>query len=188
VRWFFNDRLSPWLLASVELEMREKQYYTALHLMLLGAEILSGFSAGRSPDVGTFCAFLERYVNRIMRASVRNPLSGRGIAGGALDGKKNLTLAEILWASFRCGFAEACAVYPGGSLAERSRYYYRSGRVIGVRLDIRSFHRDFVEGCRRYYADVYGDYLVRQKFIRRFDQLLRTGKEHRGRAEGNSGR
>jgi len=179
VRWFFNDRFFPWLLAGAAGEMREKRFYTALHLMLLGAEILSGFSEGRSPDRESFCAFLERYVNRILRTRLRVPPPRRSLAEPEKGGRAQRRIAEILWDSLHRGFAEGCAAYAGGSLAEHSRYYYRCGRIMGLRLDVTRFHRDFEKGCRRFRADVYGDYLVRQMFIRRFDQIFETQRDRR---------
>jgi hypothetical protein len=185
VEWYFNDRFSRWLLDSVGVEMREKQHPTALHLMLLGIEVLSGFLEGRQPDLETFSAFVEKYLSPALRTRVKNPLLRRGMAPPALDGKPQLSIAELLWASPRSGYRDACAAFPGASIAEHSHYYVRYYARVGLRIDIRKFHRDFLAGFKRYYADVYSDYLVRQRFLARFDQLFR-GK--RGKKNGASGR
>ncbi|MEI6633337.1 MAG: hypothetical protein WCP22_05890 [Chlamydiota bacterium] len=181
VEWYFNDRFSRWLLDSVEAEMQAGQYYTALHLMLLGIEVLSGFLDGRRPDLETFSAFVEKYMSPALRARVRTPPLMRGMAPPALDGKAQLTVAELLWASPRSGYRDACAAFPGASIAEHSRYFIRCYSRVGVRIDIRKFHRDFLAGFRKYYADVYSDYLVRQRFLARFDQLFG------GRGKGGTG-
>lgn len=172
VEWYFNDRLSRWLLDSVAVEMREKQYATALHLMLLGIEVLSGFLEGREPDIETFVAFIKKYMSPALSGRVRNPLLKRGIAPPALDGKAQITVAEVLWASPRAGYRAACAAFPGASIAEQSHYYVRCYARVGLRIDIRAFHRDFLSGYKRYYAEVYSDYLVRQRFLARFEQLF----------------
>jgi len=184
VEWYFNDRFSRWLLDSVEAEMQAKQYYTALHLMLLGIEVLSGFLEGRQPDLETFSVFVEKYLSPALRGRVRNPLFRRGMAPPALDGKAQLTVAELLWASPRSGYRDACAAFPGASIAEHSHYYIRCYSRVGLRINIRKFHRDFLAGFRKYYADVYSDYLVRQRFLARFDQLFRGKK----RSETEDGR
>lgn len=183
IEWYFNDRLSRWLLDSVEAEMQAKQHQTAMHLMLLGIEILSGFREGRRPDLGTFVAFIDRYMSPAFRARARNPLLGRGIAPTELDGKAQLTAAELLWASLRAGYRDGCAAFPGASVAARSHYYVRHYARIGLRVDIRSFRSDFLSAFRTYYADVYSDYLVRQRFLARFDQLFGGGKTARRTTE-----
>lgn len=185
VEWYFNDRFSRWLLDSVEVEMREKQYPTALHLMLLGIEVLSGFLEGRQPDIGTFSAFVGKYMGPALRGRVRNPLLGRGIAPPALDAKAQLTVAELLWVSLGSGYRDACAAFPGASIAAQSHYFVRYYSRVGLRIDIRKFHRAFLAGFKKYYADVYSDYLVRQRFLARFDQLFR-GRQANTREKGAS--
>ena len=171
LKWFFAERFSARLLASVDILMREMQFASALYLMLLGVEILSGFYEGAQPDRETFCAFISRYMDGVLSLRAPNPLHRRGVAGGSRDGKGRLTFAEFLWALFRCGFADVCAAYPGGSIAEHSRYYCRYYSRVGLRLEIHKFYKDFVRAYHRYYSDAVSDYLVRQKFVRRFDQL-----------------
>ena len=188
IEWYFNDRFSRWLLGSVEAEMRARQHQTAMHLMLLGIEVLSGFREGRRPDLATFTAFVEHYLSPALRARVRNPLLRCGIAPPELDGSAQLTVAELLWASLRAGYRDACAAFPGASVAERSHYYVRCYARIGLRVDIQSFRRDFLAGYRAYYADVYSDYLVRQRFLTRFDQLFKGKRRARGTPYALSGK
>ena len=169
---FFRERLDRWLLDSVDCQMKEKNFYPALYLMLITVEVLSGFMEGGKPGVDTFCAFVSKYFGAIFSSRVPNPLYRSGLVDRKLSGKKELTFSEMLWAFFRCGFADACTVYPGASLTARSRYYFRYYNRIGLRMDIGRFHRDFVRACRAYRSDVVSDYLVRQKFIRRFNQVF----------------
>ena len=175
VEWYLNERFSAWLIDAVAAAMREKRYGAALHLMLLGIEVLSGFLEGSEPDIRTFCAFIGKYMSPALSARVRNPLHGLGIAPPPLDAKPRLSVAEILWASPRAGFRAACAAFPGASIAERSHYYVRCYARVGLRIDICKFHDDFLSGFRRYYAEVYSDYLVRQRFLARFDRIFGRG-------------
>jgi hypothetical protein len=175
IKWFLDERFSPRLLKSIELEMREKQFYSGLHLMLLGVEILSGFLAGREPGVETFCSFMKRYFDRLLSSSARPPRYRRGVVDRDPDGRPPRSIAEVIWWAFRCGYRDSGAVYPGGSLAERSRYYCRCYRRVGLRLDVHKFYRDFLRAYQSYSSDAYSDYLVRQRFVRRFDQLFGGG-------------
>lgn len=182
IRWFFNRRFTPWLLESVELQMREKRWYAAAYLMVLGMEILGGFLEGRAPGLETFLAFTNRYLNRIMSSRMPNPLLAHGAAPGEVSEKSQVSVAELLWASVRRGFSAMCGFYPGISIVERSHYYGRRCRRIGFRVDIHKLHHDFARACRDYTDDVCGDYLVRQRFLKRFDELC--GKAKRKRGEG----
>lgn len=179
IKWFLDERFSRRLLRSVELEMREKQFYSALHLMLLGVEILSGFLEGVEPGVETFCSFVKRYFSRVLSSRARAPLCRQGIIDRGPDGRAPRSIAEVIWRAFRCGFNDSSAVYPGGSLAERSRYYCRCYTRVGLRLDVHKFYRDFLRAYHAYSSDAYSDYLVRQKFVRRFDQLFGAGPRAR---------
>jgi hypothetical protein len=171
IDWFFNNRLSPWLLKGVDLQMKGKQFYVALYLMLLTVDILSGFYQGKRANLGTFSAFMSRYFGDVLTRRATNPLYRRGIAPKGLNARRRITFVEILWVSLRYGLAERCMVYPHVSLTERSRYYCKCYKRVGLRLDIHTFYKDFVRACREYGDNVYGDYFVRQRFIKRFDQL-----------------
>jgi hypothetical protein len=179
IKWFLDERFSRRLLRSIELEMRERQFYCALYLMLLGVEILSGFFEGREPGVETFCSFVERYFSRLLSSRARPTLCRRGIVDREPDGRSHGSIAEVIWLIFRCGFRDSCAVYARGSLAERSRYYCRCYKRVGLRLDVHKFYRDFLRAYRAYSSDAYSDYLVRQKFVTRFDQLFGGGPHAR---------
>ena len=163
------------MIKSVELEMRGKQFYVALYLMLNTVEILSGFLEGKKPNSDTFNAFINRYFNEILGTNAPSPIYRRGLADRKLNLKKRITFMEMLWICLHYGLTDACMVYPRVSLTERSRYYCKYYRVVGLRLDIRKFYRDFLRAYRAYRDDVYSDYLVRQKFIRRFDRAF-SGK------------
>jgi hypothetical protein len=172
IKWFLDDRFSRWLLRSIECELRERQFYCALYLMLLGVEILSGFFEGREPGVETFCSFVKRYFSRPLSIRARGLLFRRGAAGRGREGRSPGSIAEAIWWIFRCGFMDSCAVYPGGSLVERSRYYCRCYKKVGLRLDVHKFHRDFLRAYRAYSSDTYSDYFMRRKFVARFDRLF----------------
>ncbi|MDD5555704.1 MAG: hypothetical protein PHN82_00465 [bacterium] len=170
VRWYFGERFSPWLLEGVGALMQARRHQAALHLMLLGLEILSGFLEGRAPDEETFSAFADRYLGRAF--------------GTAARGGRRPAAAAVLRRSFRRGFEDGCLAGPGVSIAERSRYACRLYSRVGLRVDIRAFHRAFVAACRRFADDAAGDYIIRQRFVRRFDQLVaaprRRGRGGRG--------
>ena len=171
IDWFFNKRLSSWLMKSIDVQMREKQFYVAFYLMLLTIEVLSGFLEGKRTSMSTFCTFMRRYFSNLLAGRAPNPVYHKGVAHRGLNPKQKITFVEILWIYFRYGLAERCMIYPRISLVERSRYYCKYYKRAGLRLDIQQFYKDFLSACRIYCDDVYGDYLVRQKFIKRFNRV-----------------
>jgi len=176
IHWFFNERFAPWLVRSVEIEIREKQFYSALYLMVLGIGILSGFYEGRKQGNDTFSSFVRRYCNRILSARIRPPRAARWIATEAAGGENHLCIAELLWAAVRGGFEDTYAPYAGVSITERSHYYVRCYRRIGIRIDIYKLHRDFLRACQTYIDDVCSDYLVRERFVKRFNEICEKAK------------